>query len=176
MRLRYKNLLIRLATEHDAEYLCKYWHASGWDISLEEAREMLATGKEQHMIELDGRIIGDIHYGEIDEKTVEIGIFIRDENERGKGYGTTVFTIYADTLFSMRYERIRLATSVDDKRMRSIAENKFNLVPIIHENAYQKQSGTYESYAEYFLKKDNWPDELKILSRTYDLDKIEGEY
>jgi len=161
MRLTCENFVIRLATAHDAPYLCKYWHESGWDISLEDARAMLANGKEQHMIELDGRIIGDIHYGEVDEKTVEIGIFIRDENEQGKGYGTTVFTIFADTLFSMKYERIRLATSVDDKRMRSIAENKFNLVPIIHENAYQKQSGTYESYAEYFLKKDNWENTIK---------------
>lgn len=157
MKLKYKNLEIRLATRNDAEYLCRYWHESGWNISLEDARERLDNGKEQHMIVVDGRIIGDIHHGDIENRTAEIGIYIRDENEKGKGYGIIVSSIYIDALFNvLGYDKIRIATSVNNKAMRHISENKFGLTPIIHEDAYQKLSGTNESFAEYILKKENW--------------------
>lgn len=171
MKLRHKNLLIRLATVEDAPYLCKYWHESGWDISLEKACEMLATGTKQHIIEFDDRIIGDIHYGDLGEKTAEVGIFIRDENERGKGNGKRALAMYMYTLLhDLDYERIRLSTSVDNKGMRYIAENKFKLIGTVHENIYQEQTGTYESYIEYFLNKEDWPD--GILTRSYNFDSI----
>ena len=157
MNLKYKNMEIRLATKNDAEYLCKYWNESGWNISLEEAREMLSKGKEQYMIEIDERVIGDIHYGELENNVAEIGIYIRDEHEKGRGYGTLTMFIFIDALINiLGYDKIRIATSVDNKSMRHISENKFGLTPIIHERAYQEQSGTYESYAEYILKKENW--------------------
>ena len=161
MKLKYKNLEIRLATKYDAEYLCKYWHESGWHIKLEDARERLDKGKEQHMIEIEGRIIGDIHYGEIENNGAEIGIYIRDESQQGKGYGTLITSIYIDALINiLGYDKIRIATSVDNKAMRHISENKFKLTPIVHEGAYQEQSGTYESYAEYILKKENWKSKI----------------
>jgi len=161
MKLKCGNLEIRLATKNDAEYLCKYWHESGWNISLEDARERLDNGKEQHMIEADGRIIGDIHYGDIDNNTAEIGIFIRDENEKGKGYGILATTMYIDALINvLGYDKIRIATSVDNKAMRHISENKFGLTPVIHEDAHQLDSDTYESYAEYILEKENWQNKI----------------
>ena len=161
MRLKHKNLDIRLANRNDAEYLCKYWHESGWNISLEEAREQLDKGKGQYIIEIDGRIIGDIHYGDIENKTAEIGIYIRDENEKGKGYGLLSMSIYIDALINiLGYDKIRIATSIDNNAMRHISENKFGLTPIIHENAYQVQSDTNESYAEYILEKENWSNEI----------------
>ena len=157
MKLKHKNLEIRLAVPNDAEYLLKYWNESGWDITLEETRERLGKNREQHMIEVDSRIIGDIHYGDIGNSTAEIGIYIRDDNEKGKGYGILAMSIYIDALINiLGYKKIRIATSADNKAMRHISENKFRLTPIIHEDAYQEQSGTYESYAEYILQKENW--------------------
>jgi RimJ/RimL family protein N-acetyltransferase len=161
MRLSYKNLEIRLAARNDAEYLCGYWHESGWHISLEEARERLDNGEEQHMIEADGKVIGDIHHGDIGDNTAEIGVFIRDENARGKGYGISVISIYIDALFNiMGYDKIRIATAVNNSAMRHISENKFGLAPIIHTDAYQELSGTVESYAEYIVTKENWHNRL----------------
>ena len=163
MRLKHKNIEIRLATENDAEYLIKYWHESGWNISLEEARERLAgdKNKEQHIIEADGRIIGDIHYGEVENNGAEIGIYIRDENQKGKGYGTLTASIYIDALINiLGYDRILINTGVDNKSMRYIAENKFGLTPIVHDNVYQEQSSTYESYVEYVLTKENWRNKI----------------
>ena len=161
MKLKHKNLEIRLATRNDAEYLCKYWHESGWNISLEDARERLGKGKEQHMIEIDGQIIGDIHYGEVENNGAEIGIYIRDENQRGKGYGTITMYIFTDALIHiLGYEEILINTGVDNKSMRYISENKFGLIPIVHENVYQQLSGTYESYVAYILKKENWRNKI----------------
>jgi len=158
MNLRYNNLVIRLATKDDAEYLCKYWHESGWNISIEEAGEMLDKGRGQHMIEIDGRIIGDIHYGgNIENGQAEIGIYIRDGNERCKGYATLAMSIYIDALINiLGYNKIRIATGTENKAMRHISEDKFGLKPIMHENVYQIQSRTYESYVEYILLKENW--------------------
>ena len=164
MKLKYNTLTIRLAIRNDAEYLCKYWHESAWNISIEDARESLDSGKEQHMIEVDGKIIGDIHYGEIDNKTAEIGIYIRDEAQKGKGYGIIASSIFIDALFNfLGYDKIRIATSVSNKAMRYISENKFGLTPFIHEDAYQELTGTSESYAEYILKKDNWRNEFSYV-------------
>jgi RimJ/RimL family protein N-acetyltransferase len=163
MRLRYKNIELRLATPDDAEYLVKYWNESGWGITLDEARERLdiAKNKEQHMIELDGRIIGDIHYGEAENNSAEIGVYIREETAKGKGYGKIIMAIYIDALINhLGYENILINTSVDNKAMRRISENTFGLTPTIHENVYQEQSGTYESYVAYVLKKENWQNEI----------------
>ena len=157
MELRHKNLRIRLATLDDAECLLKYWNESGWDINLEEVRERLRNNKEQHMIEIDGRVIGDIHYGDIGNNTAEVGIYIREEGERGKGYGIRAVSIYIDMLInSLGYDKIRFATEINNKSMRHIAEDKFGLTPVIHEDVLQLDSGTYESYAEYILEKESW--------------------
>jgi len=157
MRLKHKNLEIRLAVPSDAEYLVKYWNEGGWDITLEEVHKSLEKNREQHIIEVDERVIGDIHYGNIENKTAEIGIYIRNEEEKGKGYGILVMNIYIDALINvLGYDKIRIATHIDNKAMRHISENKFGLIPTIHEDAYQKQSGTNESYAEYILEKENW--------------------
>jgi len=163
MRLKHKNLEIRLAVPNDAEYLLKYWNESGWDITFEEACERLRKNQEQHIIEIDGRIIGDIHYGDIIENEVaELGIYIREESERGKGYGEMAASIYIDALINIiGYNKIRISTSVDNKAMRHISENKFGLTPTIHEDVYQEQSGTNESYAEYYLKKENWQNKIE---------------
>ena len=161
MELKYKNLLIRLANRDDAEYLLKYWNESGWSIGLEEACERLEENHSQHMIEIDGLVIGDIHYGCVENNGAEIGIFIRDENEREKGYGILVTSIYIDALINvLGYDRIRIATSVDNKAMRHISENKFGLTPTIHKDVYQEQSGTSESYAEYILEKESWHNKI----------------
>ena len=148
MKLKHKNIEIRLASTDNAEYLHKYRSESGETVTLDEVRESLNENKKQHMIELGGKIIGDIHYGDLENNTAEIGIFIRDENERGKGYGFLITSIYIDTLINvLKYDKIRIATSVDNKAMRHISEAKFGLSPIIHED---------ESYAEYILEKENW--------------------
>lgn len=150
MILKHKNMQIVLAAPHNAEYLHRHRAASGENITFEEVYESLKENESQHMIEIDGRIIGDIHYGDFgtENRIAEIGVYIRDENEKGKGYGILAMSIYIDALFNiLNYEKIRIATSIDNKAMRHISENKFGLMPIIHKD---------ESYAEYFLAKENW--------------------
>jgi RimJ/RimL family protein N-acetyltransferase len=157
MKLKHKNLEIRLAVTDDAGYFLKHWNESGWHITLDEVHERLEENRAQHIIEINGRIIGDIHYGDLENTTAEIGIYIREENEKGKGYGLLALNMYIDALFTiLGYNKIRIATGLDNKAMRHISENKYHLTPTIHEDAYQENSATNESYAEYILEKENW--------------------
>jgi len=158
MTLTKNNLTIRPATKADAEYLCKYWNADGWDISLGKVQEMLDGSTAQHMIELDGQVIGDIHYGDVEEKIAEIGVYIRNQAYRGKGYGFLSLQMYADALlYTMGYDKIILNTNAGNKNMRYICENKLNLQPTIHENIEQPD-GSLETVVEYVLKKENMHD------------------
>jgi RimJ/RimL family protein N-acetyltransferase len=151
------DIRIRLATSSDADYLVKFWNQSGWDISLDAAKEMLDKGKEQFMIELGGEVIGDVHFGEVDDESAELGIFIRTESAKGKGVGKAVSSRFVDFLFNdFSYQRILINTATDNLGMRKIAENTFRLEPLIHENVYQESTGTYEDSVEYVLEKQNW--------------------
>jgi len=158
MTLTQNNLTIRPATQDDAKYLCKHWNAGGWDIGIDDVEEMLDGSTAQHIIEVDGQVLGDIHYGDVEEKVAEIGVYIRNETYRGKGYGLVSLRIYASALFNtLGYEKIILNTSASNKSVRYICENKFNLQPIIHENIEQPD-GSLETVVEYVLKKENMHD------------------
>ena len=145
---------IRLATQADIPYLHHHWNESGWVISLSDAAKQLErTDFFQYMIELDSKVIGDIHYGNLENNGAEIGVYIRNTIERGKGYGTQAIMLMIDLLFAhCGYNEIVLNTSTDNYRMRYIAEEKLKLTPILHENILQEQGGTYEDYIEYRLK------------------------
>lgn len=176
MNIRHNNLTIReaTATKDDAEYIFKYRSQDEKNLTLSDVLESLEYSKKhgtpepQHMIEVDGKIIGDIHYGNLDEnKTAEIGIFLRDEDAKGKGYGTISLTMMIDRLLNYYgYEKILLNTGVDNASMRYIAENKFGLTPIIHEDIYQESLGIYSDYVEYELKKENWKNSLEYVTIT----------
>jgi len=153
MHLKHKNLEIRLATVNDAEYLHKYWSEDSWNTTtLEELQTMLSNGNTQYMIEVHGQLIGDIHYGEVEDNGAEIGIYIRNKEERGKGYGLLALRLFIDALFNLGYSKIVLNTGGDNKSMRHIAEKKLGLKPIVHEDVYQEQTGTYETCVEYVLE------------------------
>ena len=49
------------------------------------------------------------------------------------------------------YKRIRFATSLDNKAMRHIVENKYGLKPTIHEDEDEEYS-----FAEYYLEESKW--------------------
>ena len=165
MKLKYNNITVRESSVNDAVYLHKYWNESGWTISLDEVKASIIKESNsivyQYMIDAGEKTVGDIHYGNVDNKGAEIGVYIRDDNEKSKGYGTTAMIMLIDVLLNrLGYDRIVFNTNVDNKCMRHIAENKFGLTPVIHENILQEQSGTYESYAEYELKKEMWQNKI----------------
>ena len=93
------NLTIRDATLADAEQLCKWWndgavmaHAgfpNGLGTTVGEIRASLATDTDdthrRHIIELDGRPIGEMNYRNKGGGVAEIGIKICDFTEQEKG-------------------------------------------------------------------------------------------
>ena len=162
MRLKHKNLEIRPATIKDAEYLYSYWSQDSWNTTtLEELRAMLAGGKTQYMVELNGQLIGDVHYGEVENNGAEVGLYIRDENQMGKGYGTLILYIFIDILFkNFGYDNVVFMTGENNKPMRYISESKFNLTPIIHKDLEQPD-GTLETCIEYVLNKQDWQNKVE---------------
>ncbi|MCL2557847.1 MAG: GNAT family N-acetyltransferase [Treponema sp.] len=146
--------LIR-ATSSDAPYFYRHWNESGWAIDMEKVREELDPKGEdavfQYLIKIGEKVVGDVHHGRVDEGRAEIGVFIRDESQRRKGYGFLAIAIMIDHLFERGYERIIFNTAVDNAPMRHIAEKKLGLKPVIHEDVLQELSGRRESYAEYEL-------------------------
>ncbi|MCL2772568.1 MAG: GNAT family N-acetyltransferase [Oscillospiraceae bacterium] len=160
MNIKYKNLTVRQANENDAVYIHKYRSESGENISLDKVKSQLGPNTSQYMIELDGQIIGDIHYGDVENKGAEIGVYIRDENEKDKGYGTLAITMFSDYLLNrLGYDKIVFNTAFNNGSMRHIAESKFSLKPNVYD-AYQEISGTDETCVEYELKKENWKNEI----------------
>jgi len=150
-------MTIRSATPSDIPYLHHHWNASGWEISLPDAAKQLERDDLfEFIIEVNGQTIGNIHYGLLENNAAEIGIFIRNINEHGKGYGTQAINLMTNHLFNhCSYSEIVFNTATDNYSMRNIAEQKLKLTPILHENVLQEQDGSYADYIEYRMTRSN---------------------
>lgn len=172
MNIINKILTIRNATTTDAEQLCIWWndgkvmeHAgfpNGLNETPEKICESLASDTDEthrrHMIELSGSPIGEMNYRDKGNKTAEIGIKICDFNMQGKGYGTTLLTMFINTLFTYYgYDKIILDTNVKNERAQNVYEKKLGFRRIgIRENSWRNQLGELQSSIDYDLKKDDW--------------------
>ncbi|MCL2376037.1 MAG: GNAT family N-acetyltransferase [Defluviitaleaceae bacterium] len=126
MFLAYQNLVIRNATEGDAQQLCTWWndgkimaHAgyyNGLGITTEQAAKSFAEDDEKsrrHVIEYDDKPIGEMNYRTPEDKVARIGIKICDFAVQEKGLGTILLTIFIDALFShYGYEKNRDSPSL----------------------------------------------------------------
>ena len=169
MLIKYKNLTIRNATVADAEQLCLWWndgkimaHAglpNGVGCTTDEIRKKLAdnTDGNRHIIELDGRPIGEMNYRNKDG-AAELGIKICDFSEQEKGYGTKLLTIFIDALFRYYgYEKIILDTNVKNERAQHVYEKKLGFRRIgIEKDAWRDQLGELNSMVNFEMSKADW--------------------
>jgi len=172
MNLVKGNLTIRNAMPSDAEQLCAWWndgkimaHAgfpNGLNEQPDETREDLATDTDEtfrnHMIEVDGKPIGEMSYRNTGNNVAEIGIKICDTSHQEKGLGTTLLSMFIDALFTYYgYEKIVLDTNVKNKRAQHVYENKLGFKMVqMQENAWQDQLGEWQSSIDYALTKADW--------------------
>ena len=172
MNLIIDNLTIRTAAAADAEQLCEWWndgkimaHAGfpgGLGTNPGKIRESLASdtdeARRRHIIELDQRPIGEMHYRNIGEKTAEISIKICDCQEQEKGLGTTALTIFIDALFTYySYEKVIVDANTENKRAQHVYEKKLGFKPVaLRENSWRDQLGNPQSSIDYELIKDDW--------------------
>ena len=171
MNLAKSNLTIRNAMASDARQLCDWWndgrvmaHAgfpNGVNTTVEEVRKNIASNDDEdrlHIIEVNGKPIGEMSYGRNDSTTAGIGIKICDSSHQEKGLGTTLLSMFIDALFTYYgYEKIWLDTNAKNKRAQHVYGNKlgFKVTKTI-ENAWQDQLGQWQSSVEYELTKKDW--------------------
>ncbi|GHU70758.1 hypothetical protein FACS1894184_16660 [Clostridia bacterium] len=172
MHLTYNNLTIRNAIASDAEQLCAWWndgvvmaHAgfpNGVGDTPECIRESLSGDSDEkhrrHIIELDGRPIGEMNYRNKGDAAAEIGIKICVSNEREKGLGTTLLTMFIDALFHYYgYEKIVLDTNVKNTRAQHVYEHKLGFRKLgVRKNTWTDQLGVLQSSIDYDLQKSDW--------------------
>jgi len=172
MNITMNNLTIRNATSYDAELLCKWWndgavmaHAgfpNGINTTADKIRNSLNTDTDdthrRHIIEYNGNPIGEMNYRNKGEGIAEIGIKICDFTQQEKGLGTTLLSMFIDSLFNeYGYKKIILDTNTKNKRAQYVYEKKlgFNIVGI-REQAWRDQLGVMQSAIDYALTNEEW--------------------
>jgi RimJ/RimL family protein N-acetyltransferase len=174
MNIKHKNLFIRNAEAADAEQLCAWWndgsvmaHAgfpNGLGCTPQEIRESLAkdsdaTGR-RHIIELDGKPIGEMSYRNMKDAvgTAEPGIKICNASKREKGYGTKLLTMFIDALFRYYdYEKIVLSTNLKNERAQHVYERKLGFRrDRIEKDSWRDQLGELQSFVYFEMTKTEW--------------------
>ena len=172
MHITQGSLTIRNAVSSDAEQLCAWWNDgsimahAGFPNGLNETparvRDSLAADSDEthrrHIIELDGRPIGEMNYRNKGNRTAEIGIKICVAVALEKGYGTTLLSMFIDQLFQhYGYEKIILDTNVKNERAQHLYENKLGFRKlVVRENAWRDQLGELQSSIDYELTQSDW--------------------
>jgi len=160
-------LTIRNSIEIDAEQLAAWWndgavmaHAGfpdGLGKTAEAVRGQIAEGWGPHIIELDGRPIGEMSTGNAGESVAEIGIKICEADVQGKGYGMTLLSMFIDALFTYEgYEKIMLDTNLTNTRAQHVYEKLGFRRLRVNENAWQDQRGAWQSSVDYEMEKTEW--------------------
>jgi len=172
MNITQGNLTIRNAASSDAEQLCVWWNDgsimahAGFPNGLGETPDRICASlaedsdetHRRHIIEIDGRPIGEMNYRNKGNRIAEIGIKICETVEREKGYGTTLLSMFIDELFlRYGYEKIILDTNVTNERAQHVYEKKLGFRQLaIRESSWRDQLGQLQSSIEYELAKSDW--------------------
>ena len=172
MNLIKDNLTIRNAMPADAEQLCTWWndgeimaHAgypNGLNEKPENIRKSLAADTDdthrRHIIELDGKPIGEMNYRNKGSSIAEIGIKICDWRHREKGIVTALLEMFIDALFThFDYEKVILDTDVKNKRAQHVYERKLGFKRLcVNENSSHDQLGVPQPSIDYEMVKADW--------------------
>jgi RimJ/RimL family protein N-acetyltransferase len=178
VNLTKENIKIRNAVSTDAEQLCEWWndgkimaHAgfpNGLNTTIDEISKSLATDSDDthrlHIIELDGKPIGEMNYRNKGANIAEIGIKICDFTKQEKGLGTKLLTMFINALFTQYgYDKIILDTNTKNKRAQHIYENKLGFKMVrVRENSWCNQLGELQSVIDYELPKEDWKAKVRI--------------
>jgi RimJ/RimL family protein N-acetyltransferase len=174
MHLRFDNLTIRTATNEDAKILLIWWndgdvmaHAGfpkGLRVSLDKIQNDLSShwddGKRGrlHIIEIDGKPIGEIHYRNEGEECASIGIKICDSSYHEKGLGTKILFVFVDALFKqMGYKKITVDANATNDRVQHVYENKLGFKKLrFNKDSWRNQAGELQSHIDYELMNHEW--------------------
>jgi RimJ/RimL family protein N-acetyltransferase len=175
MRIEKENIVIRSANVDDAIQLNKWWndgkvmeHAGfpkGLGQSLEETIDEIRNweGKLSQLciIEIDGKLVGELSYRIKGDGAVYPGWKICDSAYQNQGYGPQIIKLLFEFLFTdnninskIPINRIIWDTMLENKRAQYVYENKIGARKIqIKENSWQDQLGNWRSSVDYEIRK-----------------------
>lgn len=166
MHLEQGKLVIRTALPEDAAQLCLWWndgsvmeHAGfprGLGTTVEKEAERLLEQRDEvsrrHIIEYDGRPIGEMHYRNKGEGTAEIGVKICERSMQNKGLGKVILTLFIEGLFGqLGYTKIILDTSTENLRAQHVYEQLGFRRLRVNEGSWVDQLGRRRSSVDYEL-------------------------
>ncbi|MBO4873254.1 MAG: GNAT family N-acetyltransferase [Lachnospiraceae bacterium] len=171
MILENGKIRIRNAAAGDAKILAAWWndgsvmaHAgfpNGLGITEEEIRVKIGQESDEtvrrHIIEYEGRPIGEMNYRNLGERQYEIGIKICDAGMQNRGLGKVILTMFIRGLFEkFGCERIRLDTNLKNTRAQHVYEELGFRKMRTNLNSWKDQLGRDQSSVDYELTSEDF--------------------
>jgi len=128
-----------------------------------EARGLLSDGRVDLVIEVDGRMVGEIDGRHprwaLPPGVWELGITVFARADRGKGYGREALRLMCERLFAEESaHRVSLTTDMENTAMRAVAERVgFRLEGVLR--SFMPTAQERRDYAMYAMTKDDWENE-----------------
>ena len=165
MQISYHGITIRDAAPADAWQLCAWWndgavmaHAgfpNGLGISAEEIIAKLSDrgfGHHCHVIDYQGKPIGEMNYRDVSPAVCEIGIKICDASMQNKGLGKIILSLFIRTLFETNgYQKILLDTNLMNIRAQHVYEQLGFRKIRVNMDSWTDQLGRLQSSVDYEL-------------------------
>ena len=170
MKRIYQDILIREAAAADAAQLCAWWndgsvmaHAgfpNGLGTNVQRILAQIndtASRHYRHVIEYQGRLIGEMNYRETVPGECEIGIKICDASMQNKGLGKIILSLFIDALFNeYGYQKIVLDTNLANTRAQHVYEQLGFQKLRVNIDSWKDQLGRSQSSVDYELTKDSF--------------------
>ena len=171
MNLKYNEITIREALPADAAQHCMWWndgtvmaHAgypNGLGITREAIIEKLEAQEIQntcrHIIEYEGRPIGEMNYIRMNETACEMGIKICEADMQNQGIGKVVLSLFIRGLFEkLGYDKICLDTNLNNKRAQHVYELLGFQKVRVNTDSWKNQLGELQSSVDYELARDGF--------------------
>lgn len=169
MNRTYQQITIREAVKEDAGQLCAWWndgrvmaHAgfpNGLGITEERIIAQISdtsTRHYRHVIEYQGRLIGEMNYRDVEAGVCEIGIKICDFSMQNKGLGKIILSLFIQTLFNYGYQKIILDTNLTNTRAQHAYEQLGFQKLRTNIDSWTDQLGKPQSSVDYELTPDSF--------------------
>ena len=172
MLIRKKDICIRNVESADCEQLATWWndgsvmaHAGfphGLGTSADIIREQLSNDtddtRRRLIIEYQDKLIGEMSYTNIGNKTAQMGIKICDPEYQNRGLGKIILSMLIKELFSRGYEKIVLDTNLKNLRAQHVYETIGFRKIKVNIDAWIDQVGVPQSFIDYELTPDTFND------------------
>ena len=171
MNLKYNQVTIREAVSGDAEQLCAWWNDgsvmahAGFPNGLGTTKEAIIEKLEaqgiqntcRHIIEYEGRPIGEMNYIRVNESACEMGIKICEADMQNKGIGKVVLSLFINGLFEqLGYDTICLDTNLNNKRAQHVYEQLGFQKVRVNVDSWRNQLGELQSSVDYALTRESF--------------------